>query len=843
VTRPPTLATRWLERRLHPDERDELIGDLQEQFERRVAVDGPSRARRWYWQQAVGLAWGFARERRDVISTSHDRRVGHWAVSNVALDGKYAWRSLRASPSFALVAILTLTLGIGLSTAVFSLVDGVLLEPLPYPDPDRLVRLAEIAPPTNAQSRMAAMDDRAQRSTVSDVAIGAWIATTRALDSITPLLTDGRNVATPHGVEQVNGAEVGSSFFGVLGTRPVLGRLLVEVDGHRNAAPVAVLDERFWRGSFDARPDIVGSSVTIDGKTYTIVGIAPELTFPETGVAVWLAGQWQWPPVGSRRMFSVHLDVIARLRPGSTLDQARAEGMDVMKRIATADPAFADGAVPINTARVRRLRDDLVAPVHGALVTLMVGMALVLAAASVNLASLLLARGTARRREIAVRVALGAAPWRLIRPLLVEQLLLSAIGAAAGALVGWWVLHSLPLIAPADLPRLSEIHFSVASVAFAAAGSVAIGLTAGLWPAWHLPGTHLRHLMAAQVGTDGRAGSADRARRALVIAQVALAAILLIGAALIGRTLVALLEVNPGYNPKGVLTFQVALPEGWWRDTGREGRFFDRLIARLEQHPEVIAAGVSSTLPLLQIGHRGSFSIEGRPKPRTPDDSPMAIQKAITPGYFTAVGTRILRGRDLTSADSNTAEKVTVVDEALVRAYFPGEEPLGQHISWTVGRVFTVVGVAEGAHQGQMSTPVQPTLYMAAAQLPDILAFNTYTGGVAVRTKADPMNLVPFVRTAVRELEPNAPVHDLMRLDDRLDRTFAEPRFYGIALGLFAAASGAGIMRSLLFGVRPVDPLTFVGATSLIVFVAVAAAWHPSRRALRVDPAAALRME
>jgi predicted permease len=904
VTRPPALAMRWLERSLHPDERDELIGDLQEQFERRVALEGQSQARRWYWRQTFGLVWGFTRARRDVISTSHDRRLGRWAVSNVALDWTYAWRSLRASRSFALVAVLTLTLGIGLSTAVFSLVEGVLLAPLPYPDPDRLLRLAEIAPPTNFQSRMAAMGDRADRSSVSDVAIGAWIATTRTLESITPISTNGANVRTPHGVEQVDGAEVGSAFFAMLGVRPVLGRLLVDADGNGNAAPAAVLSERFWRASFDARPDIVGSSVTIEDHAYTIVGIAPEVTFPETGVAVWTAGHWQWPAIGPRRMFSVRLDVIARLRRESTLDQARAEGAGVMKRIALADPAFADGTVPIATARVRTLRDDLTAPVHGALVTLMVGMVLVLAAAGVNLASLLLARSTARRREVAVRLALGAARWRLVRPLLFEQGLLAASGAVAGAVVAWWILRSLPLVAPPDLPRLSEIHFSVVSLVFAAGGSLAIGLIPGLWPTWHFRGVRLRHLVATRVGDDGRVGSGDRTRRTLVVTQVALAATLLVGAALIGRTLVALLEVNPGYDPRGVLTFQVALPDGWGRQAGREGRFFDGLIARLEQNPDVAVAGASATLPLLQVGFAGSFAIVGRPKPQTPDETPVAIRNAITPGYLKAVGTHILRGRDFTSSDSNTAEKVAIVDEALVQAYFPAEDPLGQHIGWSAGRVFTVVGVAESAHQGPVSTPVQPTLYMAAAQLPDILAFNAYTGGVAVRTKSDPINVVPFVRTAARELEPDAPIYNVMRLEDRLNRTFTGPRFYAIALGLFAilalstailgvygvlaylverrrvefgvrralgagerqigwlvlseslrlsgaglgvglaaAASAAGLMRSLLFGVRPVDPLTFAGAAGLILLVAAGAAWYPSRRALRVDPSEALRME
>lgn len=904
---PPRLALRLLERRLHPDERDELIGDLDEQFRARVMAGGLSRARRWYWRQTMALVWGFARARRDVVSTAHERVRGRWAAATAALDWRYAWRSLRASPSFAAAVLLTLVFGIGLSTAVFSLADGILLRPLPYPQPDRLVRLAEIAPPGAARSRFAQMDDTRGPSGVSDVAIGLW-SDSRTLESVTPLSADGRNVTTPHGVDQVDVAEVGGAFFNLLGVAPVSGRLLRPDDSRRNAPPVAVISQRYWRTAFDQRADIVGASLLIDKTACTIVGIAPDtLAFPQTDVAVWTAGQWLWPAPGPRRAFSVSLDVIARLKPGVTIDQAQAEGAEIARRIAMANPAVAGSNVPMATERVRRLADDLAAPVERALVILLWGMAFVLAAAGMNLASLLLARASAREREAALRLALGASRWRVLRPLVLEQIMLTAAGACGGAALAAWIVKALPLVAPATLPRLDAVRFDAASLAFAVAGSFAVGLVASLAPAWRFSGARLQAARvpgAIRVNAADGGRAADRFRRALVVAQVALAAVLLVGATLIGRSLMALVGVHPGYDPSGVLTFQIAFPEGAWLDKDRQADFFNALLARLEARPDVVAAGEVSTLPLLQVGSAGTFGIVGRPQPADRNDWPIAIHKAVTPGYFTAVGTRVLHGRGFTSADSNAAEKVAVVDEALARAYFPDTDPIGQHLIWMGRTTWRIVGLAESSHQGRMSSPVQPTIYLPAAQLPPVIAFNQYTGGVVVRTSGDPAALAPFARQAVRELDPTSPIFNVMTLEDRLDRTFVEPRFYALALGLFAAlalslavlgvfgvlaysverrriefgirralgareaqigrlvltqggvlaatglaiglavaAGGVRLMRSLLFGVTPFDPLTFASAATLVFAVAIGAAWQPARRALRVDPAEILHRE
>jgi predicted permease len=894
------LATRWLESRLHPDERDELIGDLVEQFRQRAETD-PRAARRWYWQQALALTWRFSLSRRDVISTTYERTRGRWALGTAVTDWRYAWRSLWASRGFLIIALLSMTFGIGLATAVFSLVDGILLKPLPYPHADRIVRLSESSSPTGVLALMRAMDDSPQKIGLSDTAIGVWTTSSRSLEAMTPISTADENVTTAHGVQHIETATVGSAFFDLLGAEALLGRAFTPADEPRGAPPAAVVSETFWKQALDARPDVVGSLLTIENDSWTIVGVvAGPIVFPESGIDVWKAGQWTWPAPGSRRNFFTSFDTIARLRPGVTIDTATAEAATVAQRLAAAAAESSGAPVPASTLHVRRLLDDITAPVRGALLTLLVGMALVLGAACLNLANLLVARNAVRQREIAVRLVLGASRWRILRPLIFEQLALGAAGTLAGGLLGWWIVRALPVVAPANLPRLSDVRFSLSSLAFASAVSFVTAIGAGLWPARQFVAGS-GHRLLSRAGLGARATPAELVRRGLVVTEIALAAALLVGAVLIGRSLVHLISVNPGYRPGGAVTFQVALPEGSWREAGREHRFFDALVERLRQHPAVVAAGTSTVLPFMPSG-KGNFTIQGRPRSTNPADNPLALHKMVSPGFLRAMGTRVLRGRDFTDADSTDAEKVAIVDETLVRAYFPNEDPIGQMVEWSARRVWKVVGVVEASHQGQMSSPVQPTLYLPAAQLPDVLAYNGSTGGVALRATGDPLDVVPAVRSIVQELEPGTPIVNVMRLEDRIDQTFAEPRFFtialmmfawlalatavlgvygvlsyaverrrvefgvrralgaearhiaalvlrqglvlslaGLAAGLVAAALGAGVMRSLLFGIRPLDPSTFVVVAGCIVAIAAAASWQPARRALNVDPAQALR--
>lgn len=367
--------------------------------------------------------------------------------------------------------------------------------------------------------------------------------------------------------------------------------------------------------------------------------------------------------------------------------------------------------------------------------------------------------------------------------------------------------------------------------------------------------------------------------------------------------MLSLFAVNPGFRGDRALTFQVGLPEGIWREPGRQETFFAGVLERIARHPDVTAAGVASTLPLHSVGSAGSFQREGQPRPSTPDEWPRAINVAVTPDYFAAIGTRIVRGRGITASDTNGAEMVAVIDEALARQYFPGEEPIGQRIIWARW-TFTIVGIAESIKQRSVTLDAQPVFYKAAAQLPPLLAFNSYSGGIAVRTTGDPLDLASFVRTAVADVDAGSPVFNVMRLDDRLHATFAEPRFYALVFGLFAAltlitsvlgvygvlsfaverrrvefgvrralgaegrhvfglvlrqalglvligliagaavaAIGAGVLRTLLFGVEPIDLVSFTAAALGVTIVGLAAAWLPARVAVRADPVKALRSE
>lgn len=906
MSAPPRLAVRWLERRLHPDERQELIGDLNEQFQRRVDSQGERRARWWFWRETLALSWGFQMHRRDIVSATHERTRGRWFLWNAASDWRYAWRSLWAARGATLAALLTLTFSLGLSTAVFSLTNSLLLRPLPYPDADRLVRLAEAQAPRgpSATSRVPVLPESG--GTLTDMAAGQFIERSTTLQAVTPYSTTQQPVTTPAGPEQRLTAEVGTSFFDLLGVAPRRGRLFVQTDGQRESPPAVVISESLWRDTLGSREDVIGSSILIDRTAHVVVGVAAgAVRFPEPGVDVWIAGRWRWPTPGGRRSLVMSLDVIGRLAPGATIESAMLEARQLAGQIAASDPGFLEGLdVPVPQFRIRGLQDDLVQPVRPALLALSLGMLLVLIAAAANLVNLVLARSTARHREMAVRLTLGAGRWRIVRPLLFEQLLLAGLGAFAGGVMAALLLKSAPALAPASLSRLAAVQFDAGSLLFTGTVALVIAVVVGLLPVWQMPHTNLRDLSSSGRTLVGRyTVSSEAVRRLLVAGQVALSVVLLVGAALLGRTMWALTRVDPGYDGAHALTFQVGLPDLIFREPERQAAFFDQLLTRLRQHPEVQHAGASSTLPLNLVGFSGNFFIEGRPRPADPAEFPRAHKIAVTPGYLPAVGTQIVSGRGFEHTDTSTSEPVALIDEALAARYFPGQSPLGQRIDF-LRQMRKVVGVVESIKQNDVKAADEPVLYFPAAQMPAVFAFNSLTGGVAVRTSGDPMDLAPFVRTAVKEVDPTVPVHALARLEDRLSDTFAAPRFYSLALGLFAtlalvvsvlgvygvlsyaverrqmefgvrralggderhilllvlrqattfvaigvavgttlALVGSGVLRSLLFGVQPLDPLTFVAAALVVWAIGLGAAGIPAWRAMRIDPARTLRAD
>jgi len=901
VIAPPRLATRLLTRRLLADERDELIGDLQEQFSRRATAAGPFQARLWYWRQAVALVWGFTVRRRDLISTRHERTRGAWAAANAATDVRHAWRSLRHSPSFAAVALLTLTCGIGLSTAVFSLVLGILVNPLPYANADRLVRLSEFAPgrPVTAES-----------GDVSDVALGFWTTMDTALAKISPYSDNDITVVVPDGAANVSVADVGADFFSILAMPPLAGRVLLPSDAAADAAPVAVISEELALRSFGGVQAALGKTVGLETTTNLVVGVlARHFAFPHADVAVWRMGRQyrRFPPPGAQRQVFMRSEVIGLLRDGALVADADANGVTVATRIAAADPAFADGNVAMSKFMVRRLFDDLVRPVRPALVTLGAGMALVLIAACVNLANLLLARHTARQRELAVRVALGADRWRVARPVLFELTLISIGGGVAGALLAWWLLASLPVIAPSGLPRLDSIHFDVRAFLATWIAAFLTAVIVGLLPVLRLPATEVRELTSAsgRIRLGGTMRSADRLRGVLVAGQIALAMVLLVGALLIGRSLVALLDVDLGYQPDGVLTLQAAHPFSASREPGRLSTYYREMLARLRQHPGVVAVGSSAPLPLHHVMIRSSVNVVGRPRStERPKPEDMVVSQPISADYLKAIGTRVVKGRGFTADDTISAPKVALIDELVARKHFPDGDAIGQQLL-SVGRdPWTIVGIVQTIRVGALGDSPSPVLYFPAEQLNEFIGYGRSGGGIAIRTAGDPEELIGFVRDVAREVDRTVPLFNVRPLNDDIALSVAQPRFFTVVLVLFAAlalstallgiygvlayaverrrtefgvrralgaterhivalvmrrglllagvgaiaglagaALGARLMQSLLYGVTAADPASYAGAAALILSIVLAASWLPVRRAIRIDPARALRVD
>ena len=894
---PPRLAHRLLTARLVRDEHEELIGDLDEQFHARLHRWGAGAARRWYWRQTLILLLGFAAHRRDLISTAHERTRGRWGADNLRLDVRHAARALRHSRAFTLAAVLSLAFGIGLSTSVFSLVNGVLLQPLPVPDADRIVRLGETETQRGGMFDGMINTGGRRRLTLRDISAGVWQKTSITLAAFAPINTIEATVRTPGEPVRLTVAEIGPQFFDVYRLSPIHGRLLNSRDDALDADAVAVVTSRFWTQRLGRRPDVIDLIITIDNRPTRIVGVVPAtLDFLKSDVDVFRPSRYTYPDPSQPRMFGMNMDMTARLAPGVTIDQVVAEGQHVLRSVAVANPAFFDGAVAIPQVRVQALTDEIIEPVRPALTMLSAGVAGLLAAMCASLATLVLTRNTARRHEVAMRLALGASRWRITRPLLLEQIMIAGVAAVIGGLAAWMAIRLLPHVAPADLPRLGEVRFDSTSLWFTAAAAILTSAIVGILPAWQKPSTDLR-----QATSSSRGGTTLRS--ALVTCQVALATMLLVVALLFIRSLQTLAAVDPGYRAAGVITFQIATPDLIWREKGRLHRFYGELTSRLTATPGVVAAGVASALPLHIGGSAGTYSIEGRPMAE-PDARPRGQSLGVTRDYLSALETTLVRGRLFNEKDTPESEPVCLINDVFAARYFPGEDPIGHRLRVRANVHARIIGVVASMRIGALTAEAPPAVIQLATQQPEILGYGHVAGGVAVRTSGDPEALVPAIRSIARELEPEWPLYNVERLDARLSRTLAQPRFYTIALTLFAAlaigtavlglygvvayaverrrlefgirralgageghivrlvtvratvlaaigtaagavtaATVAGWLRAALFGIHPLDPASYGAATALVAMVVLAASWAPARRAIHVDPSRTLRVE
>jgi putative ABC transport system permease protein len=799
-------------------------------------------------------------------------------------DLAYALRRLAHAPGFSFVAVATLALGIGANSAIFSVIDAVLLRPLPFPEPDRLVMVSQTweGKPT-VYSPQNFLDLAASAGTFESLAA----------------FTGGGITLTGRGAPaRIEGSAVSASFFDVLRVRPVLGRGFLAEENEPGRNKVVVLGHVLWRSRFGGDPALVGRTVDLNRQPHLVVGIAPPgFSYPE-GKELWTPMEYD-PVFRSHSRGAWYLTVIGRLQPGATVEAARQEVETIAARLARAYPDQNEGV----GGTVRPLHQALVGPSRTALLVLLGAVGLVLLIACVNVANLLLARAAARETEMAVRAALGAGRRRLIRQLVTESLVLATLGGVAGVLLASASLGSLLALQPAGVPRLDEVHIDRSVMAFAAALSVLTGILFGLFPAWHA--TARPTAQTLREGSRGLlAGPGQRLRGGLVVAQLALAMTLLAGAGLLLRSFDRLRRVDPGFRPESALTFRLSLPESAYPEEPRRTAFFRELLTRLEALPGVRRAGAVMGIPLGGLSYVLSFEVEGRPK-LPPAQQPSMQVRVATPGYFETMGIPLVRGRSLQPQDAADAPTVVVLSETAVRRFFPGEDPIGQRIvvGWrrpdglppAGGQVVGIVGDVKELGLDQLDPP---EVYIPYAQLP------TNAMDVVLRTSVDPLSMTRSVAAVVAGLDVELPVARLQTLDAVVARSVSEPRFYMLLLGAFAAMavslaalgifgvmsyavvqrrreigirvalgahprdvlgmvlrhallltlSGVGlgllgalafsrVIASLLFRLSPTDPTTLVTVGVVLTAVALLASYLPARRATRVDPLAALRSE
>ena len=798
-------------------------------------------------------------------------------------DLRFGARMLVKNPGFTCVATLTLALGIGANTAIFSVVNAVLLRPLPFKDPGRLVFISE----------------RSEQTPVMTVSIPNfidWREQNRVFERMAAFRGQTYNLTGLEETERLLGRQVTTDFFSLLGARPILGRTFTPEEDKPGGERVVILSHRFWQLRFGGASNVLGRTLSLDNTSYTVIGVMPkEFSIPSEPVDLWTS----LGLVSNRLMFrGFHFGtfVYARLKPGSTLEQARAEMNTIAKRLQEQYPRSNKG----QEVRVEDLTQWVVGDTASTLWILLGAVGFVLLIACNNVANLLLARAANRQREIAIRMALGARRGRVIRQLLTESVLLALCACALGMLLGAWGMNGLKAILPETMPRLDEARMDSWVLAFSLGVAVVTGLLFGLAPALQAARAKLNETLkeSGQSATSGRA----RLRGALVVAEVALSLALLIGAGLMMKSFLRLQQAALGFDPEKVLSFQLSLPEPAYAEAQKRVAFFQQLTERLKSLPGVEAAGGSSLLPLGSGPSTTGFTVEDQSPPAS-GQPPVTDIVWTSPDYFRAMGIRLLRGRYFTNQDTADATPVAIVDETIAQAYWPNQDPIGKWMGLVLPGLreprFTIVGVVQHVKNYGVDQPSRFETYVPYVQDPRGSTFY-----VALRTSGDPSSLVSAARANVRELDRNLPIYDVRTMEEYVVRQLAQRRLLMILLGIFAGvavvlasvgiygvlsyavtqrmreiglrmALGAQtadvlklvvrqglvltligvsvglvgsfaltrVMSSLLFEVSPTDPVTFAVIPLLLVAVALLASYLPARRATKVDPLTALRRD
>ena len=799
-------------------------------------------------------------------------------------DLRHGVRLLSASPGFTAIAIAALALGIGANTAIFSVVNTVLIQRLPYRNPDRLAIVWEHNLPRDRKNNV-----------VSPGNYLHWREMNRVFDEMSIVSMTFRTAYTGDGQpEELPMQVVNATLFHMLGVDAAVGRVFTAAEDQPNASRFVLLSDRFWKRRFGGDPGVVNRSIRLGGNVFTVVGVMPPgFSILDKNVDVWVPAGFS---AESRTPQGRWTMVVARLKDGVAFPQAQDDMTRVASELTRMFPNFDTGW----TARVVPLKEQLTGEIRPALLVLLGAVGFVLLIACANVANLLLARATTRQRELAVRAALGAGRGRLIRQLLAESLLLAAVGGAVGVVLAWWGLYLLRTVVATNVPvpRLEFVGVNGWVLLFACAVALASGLLFGVIPAFAAAGTSLTDALK-EGGRTGTASRGRRARNALVVIEMALALVLLVGAGLLVRSFMTLMRVDPGFDPSRTMTMKVTLPSASYQGPGQSIAFFDRLFARLDTLPGVEAAGGVSFLPLHGLGAATSFFIEGHEKPRTGDE-PVADVRVVTHDYFKAMGIPLLRGRLFDSRDTAPNTRRIIVSELLVKKYFGDIDPIGRRIvlAWNDEGPDEIVGVVGDIRSASLETEPKGTSYLPPARF----AYPFMT--LAVKIHGDGTSIVPSLVNAVHEIDADVPIADIMPMTEIISVSTAQRRLTMIMLMIFAAVAlvlasvgiygvisysvtqrtqeigirmalgaqsgdvlrmvigramvlaiaGIGLgavgafaltrlMTNLLFSVRPEDPLTFAAVAVLLALVAALASYLPGRRATRVDPVVALRAE
>ena len=788
-------------------------------------------------------------------------------------DLRFALRQLLKNPGFTAVAVLTLALGIGANTAIFSVINGVLLRPLPFKEPGQLVRLYESRPKVSLL-----------QGPISPPTFLDWRQQNTVFEGMAAFHGGSLNLTGGGEPERLSATHVSVNLFALLGVKPMLGRTFGPDDEQENK--VVVLGDGFWRRRFGGDRALIGQTISLDKQSYTVVGVMPSsFRFPDQA-DLWVPLTFANDEAANRG--SRFLRAVARLKPGISLAQAGAEMETIARRLGSQYEENKDWGV-----HVLAIREEIVGNIRPALLVLFGAVGLVLLIACANVANLFLARSAARQREIAIRSALGAGRGRLIRQLLRESLLLSLIGGLLGLLLSVWGTALLGTLVPSELPGVRELGPDVRVLAFTLIVSLLTGTLFGLLPALQLSRVDLNESLKEGRGS---AGASHRLHGFLVVSEVALALMLLAGAGLLLKSFFQLKAVNPGFLPANVLTMQLSLPESKYPQGHQQAAFFGQVVQNIEALPGVQSAGVAPTLPLSGGLNSYGFSLDGRAS--QPGDNLSAEHDSVTPRYFRALGIRLLQGRLFTDGDTASSPPVVIINETAARRFFPNENPLGRKVTIAGPEPGEIIGVVEDVKQYALTRESPPHMYSPQTQKP--------SSGMTlfVRTARTPMSLVSAVRQAVLAVDKDQPVSDVQTMDQVLSESLAQRRFTMLLLGIFGATalllSAVGIygvmaysvtrrtgeigirmalgaqradilglvfrqggrlialglavgllgglvltrfLGSMLFGVTAHDPATFAAIAVLLAGVALLACWLPARRAARVDPMVALRAE